>query len=121
MEGGHQIDSSMGALRSMYSLGVRYMTLTHTCSTPWSQSCADMGPSTPDGLTTFGVRVVHEMNRLGMLVDLAHVSPATMRDAITASTAPVIFSHSCAYALCPNPRNVPGKLYVPIGRLTIDD
>ena len=105
IEGGRQIGGSMAALRQFYELGVRYMTLTHSQTTEW----ADSGTDEPkhDGLSPFGVEVVKEMNRLGMLVDLSHVSPATMRDAIAASRAPVIFSHSNAAAIDPHPRNVP--------------
>ena len=105
VEGGRQIGGSLPALRRFYDLGVRYMTLTHNQTTEW----ADAGTEDPkhDGLSPFGVEVVKEMNRLGMLVDLSHVSPATMTDAIAASRAPVIFSHSDAYALNPHPRNVP--------------
>ena len=105
VEGGRQIGGSMAALRQFYNLGVRYMTLTHNQTTEW----ADAGTEDPkhDGLSPFGIDVVKEMNRLGMLVDLSHVSPATMKDAIAASRAPVIFSHSDAYALNPHPRSVP--------------
>jgi len=105
VEGGHCINSSLGVLRDFYRLGARYMTLTHYDNTPWADSAND----TPahDGLTPFGEDVVREMNRLGMLVDLSHVSPATMEDALRVSTAPVIFSHSSARALVDNPRNVP--------------
>ncbi|HET9398018.1 MAG TPA: dipeptidase [Sphingomicrobium sp.] len=105
MEGGRQIGGSMAALRSFYDLGVRYMTLTHNQTTEW----ADSGTDNPkhDGLSPFGFKVVEEMNRLGMLVDLSHVSPATASDAIAASKAPVIFSHSAANALNAHPRNVP--------------
>jgi membrane dipeptidase len=105
VEGGNQIGGSMATLRQFYARGVRYMTLTHNQTTDW----ADAGTDEPkhDGLSPFGIEVVKEMNRLGMLVDLSHVAPATMKDAITASRAPVIFSHSDAYALNPHPRNVP--------------
>jgi membrane dipeptidase len=105
MEGGRQIGGSMAALRSFYDLGVRYMTLTHNQTTEW----ADSGTDEPkhDGLSPFGLKVVEEMNRLGMLVDLSHVSPATAKDAIAASKSPVIFSHSATYALNSHPRNVP--------------
>lgn len=105
VEGGRQIGGSMAALRHFYALGVRYMTLTHNQTTEW----ADSGTDEPkhDGLSPFGIEVVKEMNRLGMLVDLSHVSPATMQDAIAASRAPVIFSHSDAHGLNPHPRNVP--------------
>ena len=105
MEGGHAINSSIPALRMMYRLGARYMTLTHSLNVPWADSATD----TPklDGLSPLGEDIVREMNRLGMLVDLSHVSPATMADAIRVSTAPVIFSHSSARALTDVPRNVP--------------
>lgn len=105
MEGGHSIDKSLAMLRMMYALGARYMTLTHTKNTEWADSANDEPKH--HGLTPFGVDVVHEMNRLGMLVDLSHVSDETMRAAIKASSAPVIFSHSSARALCDDPRDVP--------------
>ncbi len=96
MEGGHQIDSSLASLRSFYRAGVRYLTLTHNCDTPWSTSCCATNNSMPTtGLSSFGIDVVREMNRLGMMVDLSHTSVQTMRDAIDASSAPVIFSHAC--------------------------
>jgi membrane dipeptidase len=105
IEGGHQIDNSLAVLRQMYDLGARYMTLTHSRNTGWADSATD----TPrhHGLTPFGENVVREMNRLGMLVDLSHVSPDTMRAALRVSTAPVIFSHSSARALVDHPRDVP--------------
>ncbi|GAA4023909.1 dipeptidase [Sphingomonas swuensis] len=105
IEGGRQIGGSMAALRRFYDLGARYMTLTHNQTTEW----ADAGTDEPkyDGLSPFGTEVVKEMNRLGMLVDLSHVGPATMKDAIAASRAPVIFSHSSAGGVNPHPRNVP--------------
>jgi len=105
IEGGRQIGGSMAALRRFYDLGARYMTLTHNQTTEW----ADAGTDEPkhDGLSAFGLEVVKEMNRLGMLIDLSHVAPATMRDAIAASQAPVIFSHSSAAGVNPHPRNVP--------------
>jgi membrane dipeptidase len=105
IEGGHQINNSLPALRQMYDAGARYMTLTHTLNTGWADSATD----TPvhHGLTPFGVEVVHEMNRLGMLVDLSHVSPETMKAALTVTEAPVMFSHSSARALVDHPRNVP--------------
>ena len=108
MEGGHSIDSSLGALRMFYRLGARYMTLTHSKNIPWADSATD----TPalNGLSPFGEEVVREMNRLGMLVDLSHVSPDTMADAIGISQAPVIFSHSSARALNDVPRNVPDNI-----------
>jgi membrane dipeptidase len=105
VEGGRQIGGSLAALRQYYNLGARYMTLTHNQTTEWADSATD--DSKYDGLSPFGVTVVHEMNRIGMLVDLSHVSPATMKDAIAASKAPVIFSHSSARALVDHPRNVP--------------
>jgi len=105
VEGGHSIDSSLSTLRLFYQLGVRYMTLTHSCNTPWSDSCAAV--SEHNGLSPFGEIVVKEMNRLGMIVDLAHVSATTMHHALNVSQAPVMFSHSGARALCSNERNVP--------------
>ncbi len=105
-EGGHAIEDSLGALRMYYDLGVRYMTLTHNNHTDWADSAMDGSPG-HGGLTGFGEQVVGEMNRLGMLVDLSHTAPDTMRDAIRVSKAPVIFSHSSARALCEIPRNVP--------------
>jgi membrane dipeptidase len=105
MEGGHSIDNSLGALRMFFRLGARYMTLTHNKNTPWAGSCCD-APSS-GGLSRFGEQVVHEMNRLGMLVDLSHTSPATMSDALRVTEAPVIFSHSAARAVTNVPRNVP--------------
>jgi membrane dipeptidase len=105
IEGGHQIDGSLSVLRQMYALGARYMTLTHTSNTAWADSATD-NPA-HHGLTPFGKELVKEMNRLGMLVDLSHVSPDTMRDALAVSRAPVIFSHSSARALVDHPRDVP--------------
>lgn len=104
-EGGQSIDSSLAALRMLYVLGVRYMTLTHNDNTPWAGSATDV--EAPGGLTSFGVEVVREMNRIGMLVDLSHVAANTMHAALDATRAPVIFSHSSARALCDHPRNVP--------------
>jgi membrane dipeptidase len=105
VEGGRQIGGSLSALRQFYNLGARYMTLTHNQTTEWADSGTD--DAKHDGLSPFGIEVVKEMNRLGMLVDLSHVSPATMKDAIAASRAPVIFSHSDVHALNPHPRSVP--------------
>src|SRR5262245_19728645 len=108
MEGGHSIDNSLADLRMFHRLGARYMTLTHTSNTPWADSATDTPKS--NGLSPFGEEVVKEMNRLGMLVDLSHVSPDTMEDAIRVSQAPVIFSHSDARALNDHPRNVPDNI-----------
>jgi membrane dipeptidase len=105
MEGGQSIGCSLGALRAMYLLGARYMTLTHNDNTPWADSATDEPEH--GGLTGFGEQVVREMNRIGMLVDLSHVAPSTMHAALRATRAPVIFSHSSARALCDHPRNVP--------------
>ncbi len=104
-EGGHSIDCSLGALRALYALGVRYLTLTHNHNVPWADAATD--EPNVRGLTPFGEEVVREMNRLGMLVDLSHVSADTMRAALRVSEAPVIFSHSSARAVCDVPRNVP--------------
>ncbi|KAM4723044.1 dipeptidase 1 [Rhinophrynus dorsalis] len=113
VEGGHSIDSSLGTLRTFFHLGVRYMTLTHSCNTPWVDNwLVDTGddPATSNGLSAFGKNVIWEMNRLGIIVDLAHVSVKTMKDALEVSKAPVIFSHSSAYALCNHARNVPDEV-----------
>lgn len=104
-EGGHSIDNSLATLRALYALGVRYMTLTHNDNVPWADSATDEPAA--HGLTRFGEEVVREMNRLGMLVDLSHVAPDTMRDALRVSRAPVIFSHSSSRAVCDHPRNIP--------------
>jgi len=108
IEGGHQINNSLAVLRQMYDAGARYMTLTHTSNTAWADSATDK--PVLHGLAPFGIEVVREMNRLGMLVDLSHVSPDTMRAALGASAAPVIFSHSSARALVDHPRNVPDDI-----------
>ena len=105
VEGGRQIGGSLAALRQYYNLGARYMTLTHNQTTEWADSATD--DPKYGGLSPFGVTVVHEMNRIGMLVDLSHVAPATMKAAIAASRAPVIFSHSSAGGIAGHPRNVP--------------
>ena len=114
-EGGHSIASSLGVLRALYLLGVRYLTLTHDSNVGWADSATD----TPDagGLTDFGRAVVREMQRIGMLVDLSHVAPSTMRDALDVAGAPVIFSHSSARALCDHPRNVPDDV---LARLAVN-
>ncbi|XP_076064497.1 uncharacterized protein LOC143038817 isoform X2 [Oratosquilla oratoria] len=115
IEGGHALQNSLGTLRAMHQLGVRYLTLTHTCSTPWAE-CArvketdEEDPNAPRGLTHFGKTVIREMNRLGLMVDLSHVSQATMRVALEVTKAPVIFSHSSVYAICKSPRNVPDDI-----------
>jgi len=108
MEGGHVLENSLGALRAYYSLGARYMTLTHNVSLDWAD--AALGEPRHHGLTPFGKEVVREMNRLGMLVDISHVSPDVMRDVLDTSAAPVIFSHSSAFALVAHPRNVPDAI-----------
>jgi membrane dipeptidase len=104
-EGGHAIAGSLGVLRMLYTLGVRYMTLTHNANVGWADSATDDPQA--GGLTEFGRDVVREMQRIGMLVDLSHVAPSTMHDALDVAAAPVIFSHSSALALCGYPRNVP--------------
>jgi membrane dipeptidase len=104
VEGGHSINGSLATLRTMYDLGARYMTLTHTLNTEWADAATDT--PTHNGLTPFGQEVVREMNRLGMLVDLSHVSPDAMKAALAVSEAPVIFSHSSARVINSHPRNV---------------
>jgi membrane dipeptidase len=104
-EGGHAIAGSLGVLRMLYALGVRYLTLTHNANVGWADSATDEPAA--GGLTDFGRDVVREMQRIGMLVDLSHVSPDTMHDALDVAAAPVIFSHSSARAVCDSPRNVP--------------
>lgn len=108
VEGGHAIENSLGALRMYYDLGARYLTLTHNVTLDWADAAADAPRH--GGLTAFGVEVVREMNRLGMLVDLSHVSPGTMSDALGATEAPIIFSHSAARALADHVRNVPDSI-----------
>jgi membrane dipeptidase len=112
-EGGHAIAGSLGVLRMLYALGVRYLTLTHNANTGWADAATDEPQA--GGLTDFGRDVVREMQRIGMLADLSHVSPDTMRDALDVAAAPVIFSHSSARALCDSPRNVPDDV---LARLT---
>jgi len=105
MEGGHSIDNSLAVLRQLYAAGARYMTITHSKNVDWADSATDVPKH--GGLTKFGEEVIREMNRLGMLIDLSHVSPDSMKDAMAVSEAPVIFSHSSARALDAHPRNVP--------------
>lgn len=114
MEGGHSIGSSLGVLRQMYRAGARYMTITHSKNTPWADSATDAPKS--NGIAPFGVAVVKEMNRLGMLVDLSHVSEKTMMDALDATEAPVIFSHSGARALGGHARDVPDSVLARLPR-----
>src|SRR3954464_14088819 len=115
LEGGHAIENSLGALRAYYELGVRYMTLTHNVTLVWADAALDSARH--NGLTPFGDSVVREMNRLGMMVDLSHVSPGTMSDALNDTQAPVIFSHSGARALVDVPRNVPDSI---LRRVTVN-
>jgi membrane dipeptidase len=110
LEGGHAIENSLGALRMYYEMGARYMTLTHNVTLDWADAALDSVRH--NGLSRFGEEVVREMNRLGMLVDLSHVSPATMSDALNVTAAPVIFSHSAARALVDHRRNVPDSILV---------
>jgi membrane dipeptidase len=112
-EGGHSIASSMGVLRMLYRLGVRYLTLTHNVNVPWADSATD--EPVAGGLTAFGREVVGEMHRLGMLVDLSHVAATTARDVLQLAEAPVIFSHSGARAVCDHPRNVPDDVLRRLG------
>ncbi|MGR7027151.1 dipeptidase [Geodermatophilus sp. URMC 62] len=107
-EGGHSIAGSLGVLRVLHRLGVRYLTLTHNLNVPWADSATDAPVA--GGLTPFGREVVREMNRLGMLVDLSHVAATTARDALQVAEAPAVFSHSGARAVCDHPRNVPDDL-----------
>src|ERR687896_1262573 len=108
IEGGHAIENSLMALRDFYRLGIRYMTLTHNNTNDWADACCDA--SRHNGLSDYGREVVREMNRLGMLVDVSHVSDKTMSDVLDISTAPVIASHSSTRALGDRPRNIPDDL-----------
>ncbi|MGL5837444.1 MAG: dipeptidase [Sphingorhabdus sp.] len=108
MEGGHSIGGSLGVLRQMYDAGARYMTITHSLTTDWADSATDAPRH--DGLSPFGFEVLAEMNRLGMIADISHVSEATMHDVLDKSTAPVLFTHSNARAITPHPRNVPDSV-----------
>ena len=112
IEGGHSIQNSLGVLRQLYAMGARYMTLTHSDTLDWADSATD--EPRHGGLNPFGEEVVREMNRLGMLVDISHVSVETMQDALRVSNAPLIASHSSAFAIAPHPRNVPDEV---LGRL----
>lgn len=114
MEGGHAIENSLGALRAFYDLGARYMTLTHNVTLDWADAALDK--PVHQGLSRFGEEVVREMNRLGMLVDLSHVSPAVMSDALNVTEAPVIFSHSGARQLSDHPRNIPDSILARLPR-----
>ncbi|KAM9765750.1 dipeptidase 1 [Menidia menidia] len=119
VEGGHSLDSSLGTLRTMYHLGVRYLTLTHSCNTPWADNwLVDTGsePSQHNGLSPFGKQLIVEMNRLGMLIDLAHVTEQVMNQVLDMSKAPVIFSHSSAYTVCPHKRNVPDDVLIRVNQ-----
>jgi membrane dipeptidase len=113
-EGGHSINSSLGTLRALHELGVSYLTLTHNANTPWADSATDRPVA--GGLTAFGREVVREMNRIGMMVDLSHVSADTMRAALAVAEAPVIFSHSSARAVTDSPRNAPDDVLEAMAR-----
>jgi membrane dipeptidase len=112
-EGGHQIAESIGVLRMYHRLGIRYLTLTHNDNVPWADSATDV--PVLGGLSNAGRDIVREMNRIGMLVDLSHVSHDVMRDTLEVATAPAIFSHSSAYAVCDHPRNVPDDVLERLG------
>lgn len=114
IEGGVAIQNRLSLLRTFYALGARYMTLTHNTTLDWADAAVDAPKH--DGLSGFGERVVREMNRLGMLVDISHVSPGTMADALRVSRAPLIASHSSSFANCPSPRNVPDDILVAVKR-----
>ena len=113
LESGHGLDSDLSILRMFYELGVRYVTLTHNCNNPWADSAPSEDGTEPirnEGLSRFGTEMVLEMNRLGMLVDISHVSQNTMQDVLDTSVAPIIFSHSGVRALCSTPKNVPDQI-----------
>lgn len=114
IEGGHAIESSLAKLREFHALGARYMTLTHNDTTDWADAATDEPKH--GGLAPFGEEVVREMNRLGMLIDISHVSADTMRDVLRVSAAPVIASHSSAFALAPHPRNVPDDVLAGVAK-----
>lgn len=108
IEGGHQLGGSIAALRQAYDLGVRYITTTHNCDNAWATSASTVARGNPDkGLTELGAAYVRESNRLGMMIDLSHVSHQTMRDVLSITQTPIIFSHSGAYSVTPHLRNVP--------------
>jgi membrane dipeptidase len=107
----HQIGASIASIRMLYDLGVRYITLTHTCDNPFATSCTTVASGSPDyGLSEIGRHCIREMNRIGMLIDLSHVSTRTNHDTLSHSIAPVIFSHSGAYSIHHHPRNVPDSV-----------
>src|SRR5581483_4737846 len=119
IEGGHAIEDSLRLLRDYYALGIRYMTLTHTNTNAWADSSGDInkaGVEHHNGLTDFGKQVVHEMNRLGMMVDISHVADKTFWDALAVSTAPIIASHSSCRALCNVPRNMTDEMIVALAK-----
>lgn len=117
IEGGHQLGGSIAAVRQAYDLGVRYITTTHNCDNAWATSASTVARGNPDkGLTSLGAAYVREMNRLGMMIDLSHVSHQTMRDVLSITQTPVIFSHSGAYSVTPHLRNVPDDVLRSIRR-----
>ncbi|KAI1373213.1 membrane dipeptidase-domain-containing protein [Hypoxylon crocopeplum] len=117
IEGGHQLGGSIAAVRQAYDLGVRYITTTHNCDNAWAKSASTVARGNPDkGLTSLGAAYVREMNRLGMMIDLSHVSHQTMRDVLSITRTPVIFSHSGAYSVTPHLRNVPDDVLRSIRR-----
>lgn len=117
VEGLHMVDSSIAMLRALHELGVRYVTLTHNCNNPFATAATNVANGAVDnGLTSAGARAVKEMNRLGLMVDLSHVSKQTMHDVLDITEAPVIFSHSSAFSLTPHPRNVPDDVLVRVAK-----